>query len=76
MKLKVYHGIKITLTHIRVIIFSIHTYINVFVFQYYHKIVIIYKHFAMTIEILFILHVTNGINITIQVFLHEYLYKY
>ena len=37
MKLKACHGIKNTLTHIHVIIFSINTYINVFVFQYLHN---------------------------------------
>ena len=41
-----------------------------------HKIVIKYKTFAMTVEILFVLHVANGIHITIQVYLHEFLYIY
>ena len=30
----------------------------------------------MIVEILFILHVANGINITMQVYLHEYIHKY
>ena len=30
----------------------------------------------MIVEILFILHVVNGIHITIKVYLHEYKYKY
>ena len=40
------------------------------------KIVIIFKHFATTVEIHFILHVANGILITIQVYLYEFIYKY
>ena len=34
------------------------------------------KLMYVTIEIHFILHVTNGFYITIQVYLHEYIYKY
>ena len=62
-----------TLTHIRVIIFSIHTYINVWVFHQFYIIVVIYKLFAMIVEIHFILHVTNGIHITILIYLHEFI---
>ena len=40
------------------------------------KIVILFKHIVITVEILFILHVANGIHIIIQVYLHEYIYKY
>ena len=39
-------------------------------------IVIIFKLIAMTVEIHFILHVANGFHIIIQVYLHEYIYKY
>ena len=42
----------------------------------YFKIVIIYKLIAITVEILFILHVANGFYITIQVYLHEFKYLY
>ena len=47
--------------------------------QKFHKIVFIYKLFVITVEILFILHVANGIYIIIQIFdkvyLHEFKYK-
>ena len=39
------------------------------------KIVIIFKLIVITVEIHFILHVANNIHITIQVYLHEYIYK-
>ena len=42
----------------------------------FFKIVIIFKLIAMIEEILFILHVANGIRIIIQVYLHEFKYKY
>ena len=44
--------------------------------KYYPVIEIIFKLIAMTVEILFILHVVNGIYIIIQVYLHEFIYKY
>ena len=37
---------------------------------------IIFKLIVTIVEILFILHVINGIHITIQVYLHEFIYKY
>ena len=37
---------------------------------------IIFKLIAMTVEILFIFHVANGIHITIQVYLHEQIKVY
>ena len=44
------------------------------------KILIIFKHIAMIVEIHFILLVVNGIYILIQivnvVYLHEYIYEY
>ena len=42
----------------------------------FYKIVIIFELIVMTIEIHFILHVTNGIHIIIQVYIHEFIYKY
>ena len=42
----------------------------------FQKIVIIYKLIVMIVEIHFILHVANGIRITIQVYLHDFIYKY
>ena len=39
-------------------------------------IMIIFKLIVMIEEIHFILHVTNGICITIQVYLHEFKHKY
>ena len=38
-----------------------------------NKIVIIFKHIVLTVEIHFILHVANGIHITIQVYLLEFI---
>ena len=38
----------------------------------FYIILIIYNHIVMTIEILFISHVVDGI----QAYLHEYIYKY
>ena len=42
----------------------------------FFKIVMIFKLIAMIEEILFNLHVANGIHIIIQVYLHEFKYKY
>ena len=44
-------------------------------FRIFLEIVIIFKLIATTEEIHFILHVANGFHITIQVYLHEFIYK-
>ena len=48
--------------------------------RHFFIIMFIFKHIVMTIEIDFILHVVNGILITIhnfeKVYLHEFKYKY
>ena len=55
-----------TLTHICVLIISIHTYKNVRVFH----------QFYMIVEILFILHVTNDIHLIILVYLLELIKRF
>ena len=64
-----------TLTHIHVIMFSIHTYISVRVFHQFYIIVIKFNLIAITVEILFILRVVKGIHITIHNF-DRYTYMY
>ena len=44
-------------------------------YRHFFIIVFILKLILMTIEILFILHVANGIHIITQVYLHEFIYK-
>ena len=59
----------ITMYHLHQI--NILSHICVIIFHQFYIIVIIFKLIAMTVEILFILLVANGI----QVYIHEYIYK-
>ena len=50
--------------------------INLFINKISQNCIFEFKHIVMIVEIHIILHVANGIHIIIQVYLHEFIYKY